>query len=81
MTADGVKAAQAVKLAHSETPELGSASDWPRDDRTLTAWTDHYFNRTKAAVGRFGDQKVTYALFMRRPVVSAPRPSSRPMRR
>ena len=73
MTADGVKAAQAVKLVHSETPELGSASDWPRDDRTLTAWTDHYFNKTKAAVGRFGDQTVTYALFMRRPVVSAPR--------
>jgi nicotinate phosphoribosyltransferase len=73
MTADGVKAAQAVKLVRSETPDLGSASDWPRDDRTLTAWTDHYYNKTKAAVGRFGDQRVTYALFMRRPVVSAPR--------
>jgi nicotinate phosphoribosyltransferase len=73
MTADGVKAAQAVKLVHTKVPELGSASEWPRDDRTLTAWTDHYFNMTKEAVGRFGDQTVTYALFMRRPVVSAPR--------
>ncbi|MGF1625858.1 MAG: nicotinate phosphoribosyltransferase [Alphaproteobacteria bacterium] len=35
--------------------------------------TDQYFNRTKAIIGRFGDAKVTYAIFMRRPVVSAPR--------
>jgi nicotinate phosphoribosyltransferase len=35
--------------------------------------TDQYFNRTKAIVGRFGDNVVTYAIFMRRPVVSAPR--------
>ena len=73
MTADGAKPVQAAELVASKTLELGSASDWPRDDRTLTAWTDHYFNKTKAAVGRFGDQRVTYALFMRRPVVSAPR--------
>ncbi len=35
--------------------------------------TDHYFNQTREVVGRFGDQQVTYAVFMRRPVVSAPR--------
>jgi len=35
--------------------------------------TDHYFTKTKAAVARFGDKRVTYAVFMRRPVVSAPR--------
>lgn len=35
--------------------------------------TDHYFNQTKEVIGRFGDQEVTYAVFMRRPVVSAPR--------
>ncbi len=34
--------------------------------------TDHYFNRTKHVVELFGDQRVTYAVFMRRPVVSAP---------
>jgi len=39
----------------------------------IPAWTDHYFLRTKKAVQRFGDKHVTYALFMRRPVVSAPR--------
>ncbi len=35
--------------------------------------TDHYFNQTKEVIGRFGDQEVTYAVFMRRPVVAAPR--------
>ena len=39
----------------------------------IDRWTDVYFRRTKATVGRFGDQTVTYAVFMRRPVVSAPR--------
>lgn len=36
-------------------------------------WTDVYFQRTRAIVEKFGDQKVTYAVFMRRPVVFAPR--------
>ena len=40
---------------------------------TVTDWTDAYFNRTKAAVAYFGDVPVTYAVFMRRPVVTAPR--------
>lgn len=35
--------------------------------------TDAYFNRTKSTVDRFGDMHVTYAIFLRRPVVSAPR--------
>jgi nicotinate phosphoribosyltransferase len=39
----------------------------------LPAWTDHYFLRTKQAVERFGDRRVTYAVFMRRPVTFAPR--------
>lgn len=36
-------------------------------------WTDAYFNRTREIVEKFGDVEVTYAIFMRRPVVSAPR--------
>jgi nicotinate phosphoribosyltransferase len=36
-------------------------------------WTDKYFSRSKGIVQRFGDTAVTYAVFMRRPVVSAPR--------
>jgi len=42
-------------------------------DADIAGWTDVYFKRTKAAVERFGDVRVTYAVFMRRPVVSAPR--------
>ncbi len=43
------------------------------DDATITARTDVYFNRTRAILARFGDVPVTYALFLRRPVLSAPR--------
>ncbi|WP_428376780.1 nicotinate phosphoribosyltransferase [Lichenicoccus sp.] len=45
----------------------------PVDDATITARTDAYFNRTRAILARFGDVPVTYALFLRRPVLSAPR--------
>lgn len=34
--------------------------------------TDRYFLKTKAVVERFGDQPVTYAVFMRRPVIFTP---------
>ncbi|MFV3129308.1 nicotinate phosphoribosyltransferase [Niveispirillum sp. KHB5.9] len=39
----------------------------------VSDWTDVYFQRTRAIVEKFGDQPVTYAVFMRRPVVFAPR--------
>ena len=45
-----------------------------RADADVPARTDAYFNRTRAVVERFGDAQVTYAVFLRRPVVSAPRP-------
>lgn len=48
-------------------------STWPTKELEIDDWTDKYFSRTKQAVGKFGDVKVTYALFMRRPVISAPR--------
>jgi nicotinate phosphoribosyltransferase len=35
--------------------------------------TDAYFNRTRDIIARFGDAQVTYAVFLRRPVISAPR--------
>jgi nicotinate phosphoribosyltransferase len=41
----------------------------PHDQPSLT---DSYFLRTKAVVERNGDVDVTYAVFMRRPVLSAP---------
>lgn len=39
----------------------------------IRSLTDHYFVKTKATVERFGDKRVTYAVFMRRPIVCAPR--------
>ncbi|MBB4284667.1 nicotinate phosphoribosyltransferase [Roseospira goensis] len=48
------------------------SASWPQADR-IRAWTDSYFVRTRDIVQRFGDRQVTYAIFMRRPVVYAPR--------
>jgi len=42
-------------------------------DDDLAARTDSYFLKTKAIVERFGDREATYAVFMRRPVISAPK--------
>ena len=42
-------------------------------ERDIAARTDVYFNRTRAVVSRFGDKRVTYAVFLRRPVIAAPR--------
>jgi nicotinate phosphoribosyltransferase len=36
-------------------------------------FTDKYFAKTRLIVERFGDCRVTYAVFMRRPVLSTPR--------
>jgi nicotinate phosphoribosyltransferase len=44
----------------------------PLHDAEIAARTDAYFNRTRAIVDRFGDRRVTYAVFLRRPVVCAP---------
>src|SRR6476646_9764565 len=35
--------------------------------------TDVYFNKTKEIVRRFGDREATYAIFLRRPVISTPK--------
>ena len=42
-------------------------------DNNLAARTDSYFLKTKAIVEKFGDREASYAVFMRRPVVCAPR--------
>lgn len=56
-------------------PRRGAAPAVPSDtdDAAIAARTDSYFNRTKQIAARFGDTRVTYAVFLRRPVVSAPR--------
>ncbi len=46
----------------------------PRPSETEVArQVDRYFLRTKQTVGQFGDKRVTYAIFMRRPVVFCPK--------
>src|SRR5690349_9627923 len=42
-------------------------------DQEINRWTDTYFKHTKEVVNQNGDVSVTYAVFIRRPVVSAPR--------
>ena len=59
--------------AEGTMPKPASIGAWPAKDADVAEWTDHYFVRSKETVGRFGDAIVTYAVFMRRPVVSAPR--------
>ena len=44
-----------------------------RSDETIADHTDHYFKRTKALVERYGDKRATYAVFMRGPVLFAPK--------
>lgn len=48
----------------------GAASE---RERNHAAHTDSYFLKTKAIVEQFGDRHATYAVFMRRPVISTPR--------
>ena len=43
------------------------------DERHIKSWTDSYFKRTRSIIEAHGDVRVTYAVFMRRPVVLAPR--------
>lgn len=44
----------------------------PLSDTEIAARTDAYFNHTREIVSQFGDVRVTYAIFLRRPVVCAP---------
>lgn len=56
----------------TDTSRNGSLSAHPREDE-VALYTDAYFRKSKATVGKFGDVDVTYAIFMRRPVVCCPR--------
>lgn len=70
MTDGGGERGGATGMAPTPPPSIEGA---PVDDAAIAARTDSYFNRTKAIASRFGDARVTYAVFMRRPVISAPR--------
>ena len=54
------------------TDERAQGGRWPHTD-DIARWTDRYFVKTKETVLRFGDRRVTYAVFMRRPVIFTPR--------
>ena len=41
------------------------------NDQDISSWTDKYFTRTKEIVVKYGDVRVTYAVFIRRPVLMA----------
>ncbi len=55
---------------------LGSAAMQPEPTipQDIRHRTDAYFTRTREIVEKFGDATVTYAVFLRRPVIAAPRP-------
>lgn len=42
-------------------------------EKEIGRYTDKYFSKTRQIVERFGDCRVTYAVFMRRPVLCTPR--------
>jgi nicotinate phosphoribosyltransferase len=62
---------RAVQNGEAPAREPGPAAEPTAAD--VEQWTDLYFLKTKAVVEKFGDARVTYAVFMRRPVISAPR--------
>ncbi len=43
----------------------------PSETINVSAWSDKYFSNTKTIIEHFGDTEVTYAFFLRRPVLSA----------
>src|SRR5947207_1910230 len=62
--------AVATRAGSPRSCEAGLAAD---EQAAVAAQTDSYFLKTKAIVGHFGDRPATYAVFMRRPVICAPR--------
>ena len=61
------------KAAGPSGPEDRLSQAVGPDPADVGLWTDRYFVRTKEAVAHFGDKKVCYAVFMRRPVIFTPR--------
>lgn len=56
-----------------EIAKLVSPGQAAELERQIAAHTDTYFKKTKEIVQRYGDKRVTYAVFMRRPVIFCPR--------
>src|SRR5215469_3902656 len=62
-----------VVTARSASPRCREVVLATDESATLAAQTDSYFLKTRTIVGHFGDRPATYAVFMRRPIISAPR--------
>jgi nicotinate phosphoribosyltransferase len=60
-------------MARAVSPRRCEAALAASRSPPLAAQTDSYFLKTKAIVGHFGNRSATYAVFMRRPVICAPR--------
>jgi nicotinate phosphoribosyltransferase len=80
----GLKPTKAMSALESDSDShSGSQGDGPKvsaprlvvhpNTSNIARYVDKYFLRTKDIVAKFGDQTVTYAVFMRRPVTCAPR--------
>ena len=57
----------------SDQGDHGSKTAEELSEQDIALRTDNYFLKTKQTIKRFGDKRVTYAVFMRRPVVFTPR--------
>lgn len=59
----------------SAKPEPGGGGERPESaiERDIARRTDQYFRKTKRIVEKFGDERATYAIFMRRPVIFCPK--------
>ena len=62
-----------LRLVGSPPPVAPGSAEATALERDIALRTDHYFRKTKAVVERYGDRRVTYAVFMRRPVIFCPR--------
>lgn len=61
------------KTPQQPFPSLGHLPDSTDVSTHLRDWSDSYFERTRCIVEHFGDVRVKQAVFMRRPVVCAPK--------
>src|ERR1700693_6541298 len=65
--------AWASPVGSPRSREMAVAAGATKGFGALAARTDSYFLKSKEIVGRFGDREASYAVFMRRPVICAPR--------
>jgi nicotinate phosphoribosyltransferase len=70
--------AQARRVAqraahHGPQPSRADSRAMQPKNEDIPRLTDSYFTRTRVIAAKYGDKRVTYAVFMRRPVIFAPK--------